>query len=131
MSVGQAVAQLSGFFGLLAVFLACMGTYGRMSFSGNRRTNEIGIRMVLGASQSDVLSMVVKGVVTLVAIGLAVGIPLTLASSRLISSLLFDLKPTDPLIFATVTVVLLAVTAWRDICPRALRVDPVIALRYE
>ncbi len=129
----QMVAQLSGFFGFLAVFLACNGIYGLMSFSVNRRTNEIGIRMALGASQSDVLGMVMKEVVALVAIGLAIGVPLALVSSRLISSLLFGLKPTDPLILAAATVLVLAVTALAGYLParRAMRVDPMIALRYE
>ncbi len=129
----QMVAQLSGFFGLLAVFLACIGIYGLMSFSVNRRTNEIGIRMALGAGQSDVLGVIMKEVIALVAIGLVIGVPLALVSSRLISSLLFGLRPSDPLILAAATVVVLAVTALAGYLParRAMRVDPMIALRYE
>jgi predicted permease len=133
VSSRQLVALLSGFFGLLAVFLACIGIYGLTSFSVNRRTNEIGIRMALGASQTDVLSMVMSDVVTLVVIGLAIGVPVALATDRWIASLLFGLKPADPLTLAAAAAFLLGVAALAGFLParRAMRVDPMVALRYE
>src|SRR6202000_2362574 len=76
------VAQLSAFFGLLAVFLSCIGIYGLMSYIVSRRTNEIGIRIAIGASRADVRWLVMREIVLLVAIGTAVGVPVTLAGSR-------------------------------------------------
>ena len=127
------VAQLSGFFGILAVLLACIGIYGLMSFAVNRRTNEIGIRMALGAAQTDVARMVMREVVALVGIGLAIGVPAALASDRLAASLLFGLKPDDPLTIAGATALLLGVAALAGYLParRAAKVDPMVALRYE
>jgi predicted permease len=127
------VAELSGFFGILAVLLACIGIYGLMSFAVNRRTNEIGIRMALGAAQTDVVRMVMREVVALVAIGLAIGVPAALASDRWAASLLFGLKPSDPLTLAGATVLLLSVAVLAGYLParRAAKVDPMVALRYE
>ncbi len=127
------VAQLSAFFGILAVFLACIGIYGLMSFAVSRRTNEIGVRMALGAAQADVLRMVMREVLTLVAIGLAIGIPAALASDRWAASLLFGVKPTDLPTLLGATLLLLAVAAFAGYLPahRAARVDPMVALRYE
>ncbi len=83
------VAQLSTFFGLLAVFLSCIGIYGLMSYMVSRRTNEIGIRMALGAERSNVRWLVMREILLLVAIGVAIGVPVTLAGSRLVTNLLF------------------------------------------
>jgi predicted permease len=127
------VAQLSTFFGILAVFLACIGIYGLMSFAVNSRTNEIGIRMALGAARTDVLRMVMREVLILVVIGFAVGVPVALASGRWAASLLFGLKPSDPLTIAGAVVVLFGVTSLAGYLParRAAKVDPMVALRYE
>ena len=127
------VAELSGFFGILAVLLACIGIYGVMSFAVNRRTNEIGIRMALGAAQTDVVRMVMREVVALVAIGVAIGVPAALASDRWAASLLFGLKPSDPFTLASATVLLLGVAALAGYLParRAASVDPMVALRHE
>jgi predicted permease len=127
------VAQLSGFFGVLAVFLACIGIFGLMSFAVNRRTNEIGIRMALGADRSDVLRMVMREVLVLVGIGLAVGIPVSLACNHWAASMLFGLAPTDPVTLASATLVLVAVASLAGYLParRAAKVDPLVALRYE
>ena len=127
------VAQLSTFFGLLAVFLACIGIYGLMSYAVTRRTNEIGIRMALGARQSNVLWLVMKDVVILVGIGLAVGVPAALAGGRLVSNMLFGLAPADPLSLLAAVTLLLAVALLAGYLParRASRVDPTVALRYE
>jgi ABC-type antimicrobial peptide transport system permease subunit len=127
------VAQLSSFFGLLAVFLACVGIYGLMSYTVSRRTNEIGIRMALGAQQAHVLRMVMRETVLLVGIGLAIGIPAALAGGRLVASMLFRLKPADPMTILAALALLLLVAAFAGYLParRAARVDPMAALRYE
>jgi predicted permease len=127
------VAQVSGFFGILAVFLACIGIYGLMSFAVNRRTNEIGIRMALGAAQTDVLRMVMGDVLILAAIGVVIGVPLAMMSDRWAASLLFGIKPTDPLTIVASTTLLLGIACLAGYMParRAAKVDPMVALRYE
>lgn len=127
------VAQLSGFFGFLAVFLACIGIYGLMSYTVTRRTSEIGVRMALGAVRSNVLWMVIRESLTLVGIGLLAGLPLALGASRLVSRMLFGLSPADPLSMAGAAIVLLAFALLAGYLParRAANVDPMVALRYE
>ncbi|HKS80795.1 MAG TPA: ABC transporter permease [Candidatus Acidoferrales bacterium] len=127
------VAQLSGFFGLLAVFLACIGIFGLMSFAVTRRTNEIGIRMALGANRANVVGMVMREVLILVGIGVAIGIPAALACDRWAASMLFGLKPTDPATMTAATTLLLAIALLAGYLParRAAKVDPMVALRYE
>ena len=127
------VAQLSTFFGLLAVFLSAIGIYGLMSYVVSRRTNEIGIRMALGAPRANVSWLIVREIMLLVAIGLAIGIPATFAGSRLVASMLFGLKSTDPLSLTAAVLLLLIVAAAAGYFParRASKVDPMEALRYE
>src|SRR3984885_704693 len=127
------VAQLSAFFGLLAVFLSCIGIYGVMSYVVTRRTNEIGIRMALGAGRPNMLWMVLREILLLVSIGLVIGVPVTLAGDRLVSNMLFGLSPTDPLTLVGATVLLLIIAAIAGYLParRASRIDPMVALRYE
>lgn len=127
------VAELSGFFGILAVFLACIGIYGLMSFAVTRRTHEIGIRMALGAGQPEVLQMVLREVVMLVGIGLAAGLPVAIAGERWIESLLFGTNPLDPETLVGATIVLLGAAALAGYLParRAAKLDPIVALRYE
>jgi ABC-type antimicrobial peptide transport system permease subunit len=127
------LAQLSTFFGLLAVFLSSIGICGLMSYVVSRRTNEIGIRMALGAERSHMRWMVMREIVVLVAVGIAIGIPVTLASARLVTSMLFGLQVTDPLNILEAIGLLLSVAALAGYLParRASRVDPMIALRYE
>jgi predicted permease len=127
------VAQLSAFFGLLAVFLSCIGIYGVMSYVVTKRTNEIGIRIALGAGRSNMLWMVLREILTLVSIGIVIGVPVTLAGNRLVSNMLFGLRPTDPTTLVSATVMLLIVAAIAGYLParRASLVDPMVALRYE
>jgi ABC-type antimicrobial peptide transport system permease subunit len=118
---------------LLAVFLSAVGIYGLMSYLVGRRTNEIGIRMALGAPRSNVSWLVMREIILLVAIGLAIGIPVTLAASRLVANMLFGLKGADPLIVIAAVLLLLTVAAAAGYCParKASKVDPMESLRYE
>jgi predicted permease len=123
---------LAAFAGL-ALLLASIGIYGVMSYSVSQYTHEIGIRMALGASAANVLRLMVRQGMLLVLIGLAVGASGAVALTRVMSSLLFDVKPADPLTFASVSLLLAAVAFAASYIParRATRVDPMIALRYE
>ena len=120
-------------FAAVAMLLAAIGLYGVMSYSVAQRTKEIGIRMALGARRPDVLALVVKQGMALVFIGIAAGIILSLATTRLISGMLFGITATDPLTFAGVVLLLGAVAFLANYLParRAASVDPMVALRYE
>ncbi|HEV3276676.1 MAG TPA: ABC transporter permease [Terriglobia bacterium] len=126
-------ARLTGFFGVLALLLGCIGVYGVMAFAVTRRTREIGIRMALGASRREILDMVLRETLLLVAIGIALGVLAALEASRLIASLLFGLKPNDPLTIAGAALLMVAAAVFAGYVParRASRVDPMVALRYE
>ena len=127
------MATLSGLFAALAVGLACVGLYGIMAYAVARRTNEIGIRMALGADRAHILRMIVGESVLLVATGVALGLPLALAAAQLVSGQLYGLKPADPGTIAGAILLLAAVAALASYIParRATRVDPMVALRYE
>jgi predicted permease len=127
------VAQLSTFFGLLAVFLSCIGIYGLMSYVVTRRTNEIGIRMALGAERAQVRWLVMRDILLLVAIGVAIGIPAVLAGSKLIANMLYGLKGADAATLLAAITMLLLVAAIAGYLPsqRASRIEPMAALRYE
>ena len=128
-----ALAKLSVFFAALALLLACVGLYGVMSYTVAGRTREIGVRMALGAARGDVMQLILREGMLLVTAGLAIGIPLSLASSHLLHSFLFGLKATDPLSLITVILLLGMVAALAAFIParRASKVDPMVALRYE
>jgi predicted permease len=127
------VAQLSTFFGLLAAFLSCIGIYGLMSYVVSRRTNEIGIRMALGAARLNVGWLVMREILLLVAVGIAIGIPITFAGIRMVANMLYGFHGTDPASLAGVVLLLLLVAVMAGYLParRASRVDPMVALRYE
>jgi len=126
-------AQLSSFFSLVAVFLACIGIYGLMSYAVVHRTNEIGIRVALGAQPGQVLRLIMRQGLVLAAAGVAVGIALAFIFTRLLRSLLFGVQPFDPVTFIGVAflLTLIALAACYLPARRAMRVDPVVALRYE
>ena len=127
------VARLASFFGMLALLLACVGLYGVMSYGVARRTNEIGIRMALGARGRSVLWLVLREAVTLVVIGLVVGLLTSLAVTKTAAKLLYELKPNDPMTITLATLLLAAVALLAGYLParRAARVDPMVALREE
>ncbi len=124
-------AALFGIFGLLGMALASIGIYGVMAYLVAQRTNEIGIRMALGARPADVLRLVVGHGMRLVLVGIAAGVVAALALTRLMRTLLFDVSPADPFTYITVSLVLLAVAFVAGWLPalRAARIDPVLALR--
>jgi predicted permease len=127
------IAQLSAFFGLLAVFLTCIGIYGLMSYMVGKRTSEIGIRIAIGASRASVRWLVLREIALLTAIGIAIGIPVTLGASRIVAAMLFGLHGADTASLLASVAALLAVALLAAYLParRAASVDPVIALRYE
>ena len=127
------IAKLSAFFGLVAVFLSCIGLYGLMSYLVGRRTGEIGIRMALGADRSQVGWQVMREIAVLVLAGIAVGVPVTLAGSRLVGDMLYGIAATDPLSIVAAALVLTGAGLLAGYLParRAARLDPLTALRYE
>jgi predicted permease len=126
-------ARANLLFGALAVALASIGLFGLMSYSVARRTNEIGVRMALGARRADVVALVMKESMAMVAIGIAIGLAVSLAAGRLVTTLLFGLAATDPVTIGVATMLMMAVSAFAGYLParRAARVDPMIALRCE
>ena len=127
------IAELSGFFGVLALILACVGLYGLLSYEVSRRTREIGVRMALGAQQRDVLRLVVGQGIALAVVGAAVGVGVALGMTRYLESMLYDIHANDPATMIGVAVLLTQVALAACYVParRAMRVDPMVALRYE
>jgi predicted permease len=127
------MATLSGFFGLLAALLAMIGLYGVISYIVITRRNEIGIRMALGASRSNVVGIILRQTLMMLALGIAIGIVLALLATRGAGTLLFGLQPNDPLTFVGASALLIAIALIASYLPayRASRLDPMNALRYE
>jgi predicted permease len=134
-TIGQerTFATLCTAFALLAVAIACVGLYGTMAYNVARRTNEIGLRMALGAERQRLIWMVLREVIVMAAAGLAIGIPVALATTKFVKSFLFEMKPNDPLAIAgaAAVLVLAAVAAGYGPAWRASRIDPWTALRDE
>jgi len=124
---------LIGIFAALAVMLAAVGIYGVMSYSVTQRTNEIGIRVTLGAQSTDVVRIVVGEGLRFALIGVVIGVASGLLLTRLLQSFLYGISASDPVTFIGVTVLLVGVALAASFFParRATRVDPIIALRYE
>jgi putative ABC transport system permease protein len=124
---------LLALFGVAALFLGAIGIFGLVSYSVTQRTREIGIRMALGAAQPQVMKLALGQGLKLTLIGLAIGLVGSIGVTRLLSSMLYEVRPTDPLTFAGVTLVLAAIALLATYIParRAVKVDPNVALRYE
>ena len=118
---------------IVALIMATVGTYGVMSYTVSQRTHEIGVRMALGAQGRDVMSLIVKRGVILGLIGVVVGVAAAVGLTRLLTTLLLEVEPTDAIVFATVAVASFLITLLACFIParRATKVDPLKALRYE
>ncbi len=127
------LATLSQFFGGLALLLAAIGLYGVMAYGTARRSREIGVRIALGAERADVLHMVLWDALLLVAIGLTAGLGVSLTAARAVASILFGIRPADPVSFVSTACILLAVGAAAAFLParRAASLDPLQALRLD
>ena len=133
LTTERAISQLSAFFGVLALALASIGLYGVMAYNAARRTNEIGIRVALGAQPRDILRIVLRETLILIGFGVALGLPSNLAAKRWISSQLFGLTALDPVAIGVSALILATVTIVAGYVPArwASRVDPMVALHYD
>ncbi len=125
--------SLLGLFGALALVLAAVGLYGVLAYNVTQRSREVGIRMALGAGRADVLRLVVGQGLRFAAIGLAIGLAMSVAVTRLMSKLLYGVSPLDPLVIAGVVLLLALVSVSSSLLPawRATRINPILAIRYQ
>jgi ABC-type antimicrobial peptide transport system permease subunit len=133
LSTPRMAATLLGMLGGLGLLLGTLGLYGVMAYLVTQRTHEIGIRMALGAERGNILRLVLRQALRLVVLGLALGTLGALAAARLIEGLLYGVQPQDPMTMAMVMLVLAGAALVACLLParRAVRVDPITALRYE
>lgn len=139
MHVDQAISQeitlarLGSAFATLALVIACVGLYGTVAYNVSRRTGEIGIRMALGARRAGIVWLVLRSVLILELLGLSIGVPIVLAGSRYLESLLYGIEPNDPVTVAAGIVVLLTAGLAASYMPamRASSIDPMVAVRHE
>ena len=129
----RVMAILSGFFGFLAALLAMIGLYGVISYLVASRRNEVGVRLALGASRWQVVGIIMRDAWIVLAIGIGIGLALSLIAGHWVSSLLFGLKPYDPLTFVAASVLLIGISLLASLLParRASKLNPTVALRYE
>ena len=127
------IARISGFFALVALFLACIGIYGVTSYAVTQQTREIGIRMALGAQRKQVLSLILRQTLVVLAAGVVIGVPAVLATQRLIATQLYGLPPIDPVSISLAAALLIGAAILAGYLParQATKVDPMEALRYE
>jgi putative ABC transport system permease protein len=125
--------EILGIFAIVAFLLACVGIYGVMAYAISQRTGEIGLRMALGARRGDILRVVLNEAALIVIAGVGAGLLGSLLLTRFLQNLLFDIKPTDPLTFGALTILLAGVALLASFIParRASRIDPLIAMRHE
>lgn len=133
ISNDRLIARLTMAFSVVALFLACLGLYGTISYGVTRRVTELGVRMALGAARGDVLWLVIREAAVVVAVGAGVGLPLALMVSHSVKSLLYGVRPVDPASYAVAAAALMAIAGFAAFLPahRASRIDPMIALRKE
>ena len=126
-------ARIFGAFAVVALFLAALGLYGLLAYAVSRRTREIGVRMAVGASPANVRRLVLREGLGLTAAGIVLGLAVAAAAARVLGTLLYEVRPSDPVTFAAVPFLLLGVAALACLLParRAMRVDPVVALRTD
>ncbi|HKD74323.1 MAG TPA: FtsX-like permease family protein, partial [Ktedonobacterales bacterium] len=127
------IARLAELFGILALILACVGLYSVTAYAVARRTNEIGIRMAMGAERMSILAWVMRSALEQAALGIVIGIPAALAGARVLADQLYGVRNYDPIIVGLAAAVFVAGTLVAAVVParRASGVDPVVALRYE
>jgi putative ABC transport system permease protein len=133
MAARRFALEILGIFAIVAFLLACVGIYGVMAYAISQRTGEIGLRMALGAQRGDILRVVLNDAALIVIFGVGAGLLGSLLLTRFLQTLLFDVKPTDPLTFGALTILLASVALLASFIParRASRIDPLVALRHE
>jgi ABC-type antimicrobial peptide transport system permease subunit len=127
------LAALGGCFGLLGLVVACLGVFGVMAFQVARRTNELGVRMALGANRSDIIWLVLREVAIMLLVGSVIGCVAAMTLTRLAKNMLFGLTASDPVLYLMATAILGGATLAAGYFPalRASRVHPMVALRHE